>query len=413
MSQPANQFLETANYLGTVICRDALWADERCNWLGPSMEYVNGAWTVVHRAYGSDLYAGATGISLFLAHLYLETKEKIYRTTAAAGFRQAITGATNFQPTVQSGFYAGTVGIAYALLEAAVLLGHDEYVTEALHLLESLPSEDQPQQGLDVVSGHAGAIPALLEMHRKHAHDFLLQLAVKYGEHLIATANRGSLGWSWSTLNTERDLTGFSHGTAGIGWALLELYHRTEAERFRAAAEEAFRYERHWYNSEQENWPDFRSFSNQNPSATLPCALAWCHGAPGIGLSRLRAYELTGDQIYRDEAETAVRTTAKMLLAATQAAGENFSLCHGLSGNADLLIYASRVLRDDSHISLVEQIGELGIERYRKPRLPWPCGVPQGGETPNLMLGLAGIGYFFLRLYKSSAHRSLLIILPY
>lgn len=412
MSQPANQFLETANYLGRAICRDALWAGQRCNWLGPSMEYVNGAWIVVHRAYGSDLYAGAAGISLFLTHLYLETKEKIYRTTAAAGFSQAITAATNFQPTVQGGFYAGSVGIAYALLDAAALLGHDEYVAQARHLLEGLPPEAQPQQSLDVISGSAGAIPALLDMHRRHAHDFLLQLAVKQGEHLLATANRNSIGWSWSTLNTERDLTGFSHGTAGIGWALLELYHRTKEERFRAAAEEAFRYERHWYNSEQENWPDFRGFTNQNPSAPLPCALAWCHGAPGIGLSRLRAYELTGDQIYRDEAETAVRTTARMLLAATHTGGENFSLCHGLTGNAELLIYASRVLKDDSHIPLAEQIGELGIERYGKPRLPWPCGVPQGGETPNLMLGLAGIGYFFLRLYKSSAHRSLLIILP-
>jgi lantibiotic modifying enzyme len=356
MSQPANQFLETADYLGTVICRDALWAGQRCNWLGPSMEYVNGTWTVVQRAYGSDLYGGAAGISLFLTHLYVETKEKIYRTTAAAGFRQAITAATNFQRPVQGAFYSGSVGIAYALLDAAALLAHDEYVAEALHLLERLTPEDQLRESLDVISGSAGAIPALLDMHRSHPHDLLLRLALKYGEHLLSTANRGSIGWSWSTLNTERDLTGFSHGTAGIGWALLELYHRTREERFRVGAEEAFRYERHWYNSEQVNWPDFRGFTNQNPSAPLPCALAWCHGAPGIGLSRLRAYELTGDQIYRDEAETAVRTTARMLLAATQAGGENFSLCHGLSGNAELLIYARRVLRDDSHVSLVEQI---------------------------------------------------------
>jgi hypothetical protein len=29
-------------------------------------------------------------------------------------------------------------------------------------------------------------------------------------------------------------------------------------------------------------------------------------------------------------------------------------------------------------------------------RAPWPCGT--SGDTPNLMLGLAGIGYFYLRL---------------
>jgi lantibiotic modifying enzyme len=33
-----------------------------------------------------------------------------------------------------------------------------------------------------------------------------------------------------------------------------------------------------------------------------------------------------------------------------------------------------------------------------------------GGETPNLMLGLAGIGYFYLRLYDPVKYPSVLII---
>jgi hypothetical protein len=40
-------------------------------------------------------------------------------------------------------------------------------------------------------------------------------------------------------------------------------------------------------------------------------------------------------------------------------------------------------------------------ERFEASRMPWPCGVPSAGETPNLLLGLAGIGYFLLRLYNS------------
>ena len=28
----------------------------------------------------------------------------------------------------------------------------------------------------------------------------------------------------------------------------------------------------------------------------------------------------------------------------------------------------------------------------------WKCGLPQGHETPGLMMGLAGIGYGLLRL---------------
>lgn len=414
MNEPQNQFLETANYLGAKICRDALWAGNDCNWLGPSMEYVGGNWTVVHRAYGPDLYAGTSGIALFLANLYGATHEKIYRLTAEGGLRQSLSRLEDLHPMVRCGFYSGCVGIAFSLLEVADLLGHENFASEALRLLKSLTADDPDQQGLDVISGGAGAIPPLLDVHQKHPDDFLLELAIKHGEHLLGTARKNEFGWSWNTMDAPRDLTGFSHGTAGIAWALLELHAKTGEQRFREAAEEAFRYERHWYNAEQENWPDFRSIASGNPSAEAAtvCSVTWCHGAPGIGLSRLRAYELTGQEVYREEASAALRTTARMLSVSNQVWQDNLSLCHGFTGNAELLVYAGEVLGDTSHLDLVKRVGQSGCERYRKMNLPWPCGVPGAGETPNLMLGLAGIGYFYLRLHDSSKHRLLLIVRP-
>ena len=41
------------------------------------------------------------------------------------------------------------------------------------------------------------------------------------------------------------------------------------------------------------------------------------------------------------------------------------------------------------------------MERYSARGASWPCGT-RAGETPNLMLGLAGIGHFYLRLYEPS-----------
>ncbi len=396
MNEPQNQFLETANYLGARICRDALWAGDYCNWLGPSMEFVSGNWTVVHRAYGRDIYAGTSGIALFLANLYRHTNEKIYRLTAEAGFRHSLSGLDDLYPAMRGGFYSGWGGIAFALIEAAEQLGNEDYVAEALRLLKSLAKDDPAAQGLDVISGSAGAIPFLLDVHEKHPDD------------------RNVFGWSWNTMDSPRDLTGYSHGTAGIALAFLELHAKTGEQRFRDAAEQAFRYERHYYNAEQENWPDFRSFTPATPGTEAPtvCSVTWCHGAPGIGLSRLRAFQLTGQDVYRDEANAALRTTARMLSASVQGLQDNFSLCHGASGNAELLITASEVLEDPSQMELVTKVAEAGIERYRKTNLPWPCGVPGGGETPNLMLGLAGIGYFYLRVYDPSTHRLLLMIQP-
>jgi hypothetical protein len=58
-------------------------------------------------------------------------------------------------------------------------------------------------------------------------------------------------------------------------------------------------------------------------------AVGWCHGAPGIGLSRLRAFELTGDEQYQREARLALRATSRALRDSTLT---GFSLCHGILG---------------------------------------------------------------------------------
>ena len=46
-------------------------------------------------------------------------------------------------------------------------------------------------------------------------------------------------------MSSSNNLTGFSHGAAGIGYALLELYAITKELKFLMAAENAFSYENH------------------------------------------------------------------------------------------------------------------------------------------------------------------------
>ena len=141
-------------------------------------------------------------------------------------------------------------------------------------------------------------------------------------------------------------------------------------------------------------------------------AVAWCHGAPGIGLSRLRAYEILGSDTARHEAEAAVRSTMRVLTHPAFGPQSDYALCHGRAGNAELLIYAAEALGDETARAAAETVGHQGIEAFCRHDLPWPCGVPGGGETPSLMLGLAGIGYFYLRLYDPVGVPSVLIVRP-
>src|SRR5262249_61774792 len=97
-------------------------------------------------------------------------------------------------------------------------------------------------------------------------------------------------------------LTGFSHGAAGMAWALLELASVAGEERFTKSALELIAWERSLFNAEKQNWPDLRNHRRG-------FRFAWCHGAPGIGLARLRSLPHLDDMQIRAEINTALVTT--------------------------------------------------------------------------------------------------------
>jgi len=55
-------------------------------------------------------------------------------------------------------------------------------------------------------------------------------------------------------------------------------------------------------------------------------------------------------------------------------------------------------------------VAEAGMERYEKESVPWPCGNHHDDGTPDLMLGLAGIAHFYLRLYDARKAPSVLMV---
>jgi lantibiotic modifying enzyme len=405
-----NIFETTAFSLGARLCRDAIWFEKRCNWIGPFMEPRRTGWTVITKTLGADLYAGTAGVGWFLARLYALTGDRLIGKTAVGALEHAC--AQEGANGQMLSFYSGTMGIGCALIEAGEQLRKDSLVERGLALIGKLQKIDLAAQGLDVVGGLAGAIPPLLRIHESYAQPAALELAVRCGEHLAEQAHRDDKGWSWTTISdgSMPNLTGFSHGSAGFGWAFLELFRTTRDNRYRQWAEQAFAYEWQHFSASQGNWLDLRS-TVPSPSAPTgrkqyACSMAWCHGAPGIGLSRLRAYELTGDEVFRREAEIALNTTWRSL-EDPQAIGAGFSLCHGSAGNAELLLEGARVLGKPPLRVAAENLGVRAAQAFEMTGQPWNCGVTGAGETPALLLGLAGIGYFYLRLHNTGTENLL------
>jgi len=393
----AAAFLEMADRLGARICRDALWDGGRCNWVA-GYEARVGKDGVDYQALDPSLYRGTSGIALFLARLARATGEKIFRDTAEGALRQALSQKDRWQADKGNGFYSGLAGLAYALIHCG-----ESFLSEGVELGQiafALPCAQQ----YDLIEGAAGVVVTALHFYRATGGWVFLEAAVRHGETLRQAARRSGNGWSWPTLvpsaQPDRpDLNGFAHGAAGIAWALLELWHATGETKFRTAAEEGFRYEQSRFSAEHGNWPDLRERFYQNPATRY--STMWCHGAAGIAFSRLRAAQLTGEPQYREQAQVALATVERGL----QSWG-NCCLCHGLFGSIDLLLYAHTPQR----IEMAHGVAQAAMDQYAERRLPWPCGVPGGPETPDLMLGLAGIGHTLLRLTDPAAFSSPLMV---
>src|SRR5438270_801706 len=113
------------------------------------------------------------------------------------------------------------------------------------------------------------------------------------------------LGWE-PPFTSHGPLTGFSHGTAGISWALLELAAKTGEQRFQAAALSGIAYERALFSASAGNWPDLRvPDTDANPEPGV-FPVAWCHGAPGIGLARLLCRRLVDNPQIDGEIQAAL-----------------------------------------------------------------------------------------------------------
>jgi lantibiotic modifying enzyme len=404
-----SRFLAVADTIGAQLAREAIWDGNRCNWIGSHVEVISGRFVPAARSFGPDLYTGTAGIALFLAYLHKFTGEKIFRVVAEGAMAQAKSVIAEWNYTSRLGFYAGTAGIAWSMRELGTVFGRQDLYDDSANMMKAMCLEAEPWN-LDVMTGAAGTIFGMLKILRDQDDHQLLDAANELGRRILLSSNHHSFGCSWTTLpdGMSRDLTGLSHGAAGVALALLELGILTKESAYIAAAELGFAYEDHWFRVSEGNWLDFRSKGGALMSSDRMFDVAWCHGAPGIGLSRLRAYQVTGNEKYRLSAEAAISTTHKF--AAYWLPGwENFSLCHGQSGNAELFIYAEQVFGEERYRELAEWVGYRGLDVYDHLGLPWPCGVEGRGETPGLMLGLAGIGYFYLRLFDLERTPSVLL----
>src|SRR5262249_29395853 len=116
---------------------------------------------------GTDLYDGLPGVALFLAHLGVLTSEERYTLLARRAVRTLQWHLEHSAELITSiGSFSGWGGILYTLAHLAALWRQPDLRQQADTLVDRLPALIERDEALDLMSGAAGCIGALLGMER-------------------------------------------------------------------------------------------------------------------------------------------------------------------------------------------------------------------------------------------------------
>lgn len=393
-----SRLLAAAREIGDELCQRAIESAGSAGWLGIRQAREQ-EWEV--RAAGPDLYNGLPGIALFLAYLAELTGETRYLEYARAALRtirQLLLDTPQKQQIVKCvGAFDGCGGLIYLFTHLGTLWNEPALLQEAEDLARLLLEVIEHDEAFDIMDGSAGCIVALLGLHAVAPAARILETAIRAGDHLLTHASSMSSGIGWKSSQQSTPLTGMAHGNAGIAFSLLKLAQRSGEERFRQAARAALAYERSLFSSEHQNWPDLRENRLKQPGAQdgQSFMAAWCHGAPGIALARMASLDILSESTLREEIEHALATT----ISASEKDNGDPTLCHGVAGLLETLLSARQTLARDAYTSQIEQLARRLLACWQRRASLEKSQLPaKWMESPGFMLGIAGIGYTFLRL---------------
>ncbi|MGD2090682.1 MAG: lanthionine synthetase LanC family protein [Candidatus Aminicenantes bacterium] len=364
-----------------------------------------------------SIYSGVSGIVLFFLELFKQTQDKRYLDAATAGMKWVINYCKK-NPSNYYAFFTGRMGVSYTLLQMHQFTREKDYLENAMAIARPCKDALEDFTGVDdLINGTSGSLLGLLHLHAVSREEWIPESIDCYIRHLVHRANHGPVGLYWDRSPQQiSGLCGFSHGAAGIGFVFLELGRYFQNKAFYFITRQAFLYENYFFNQakKHKNWPDLRKgiYSDDDYQEHQKAFLegdmdfftrgsnmnAWCHGAAGIGLSRLRAWQLLKNPAYKNDVQIAVEKTILTDIESSNP-GPLFILCHGSGGNAELFIYAYQILRDKKYLSLAEKIALNALAFHKKHNHYQPGYRPPGAkEDRSLFMGNAGVGYFLLRL---------------
>ena len=369
----------------------------------------------VFNIVNETIYNGVAGVTLFFIELYRVKKNNRYYECILQSSKWMIWYCTNNKAKSYA-FYTGRLGTAYVLSLVYAMFPNKELdiaICQIIDELEQLPDDQLVIN--DLINGNAGIILGLMLIHEIRGGGKIIKNVERLCKLIISNSNVADRGYFWdSNSQYMYGLCGFSHGVSGISFALAEAGYYFNNNDLIKFAEESLRYEQWQYSKNSNDWPDLRVSASENESdyieelrklwqngnhnklRTPSFMKAWCHGAPGIGLSRIRMANITKSRKYILQLYEAVQLTRKSL----EIGQKSFTLCHGNLGNAFLLMHAyySGKKRTADYEMLLKYALQAIEHAQRNGFYSAGFNYTTLIDDNSLFNGTSGIGYFFLKL---------------
>jgi type 2 lantibiotic biosynthesis protein LanM len=241
------------------------------------------------------------------------------------------------------------------------------------------PAVIRQDRYLDVLFGCASGLLASSRAADVFGWPRLQDCADACAETLLATQSPDTGGWH---TDTSPPISGFSHGASGIMYALAEA--APSGSRVTRAVERALRFEAACFDDRTGTW-------RRTPD-TEGHGVAWCHGAPGIGLARAGLIRAGWtDPSIRDDLTRAVEATRRHTTSTD-------TFCCGAVGRSELFLAAG--LADEARTLLAATV------LSREPGT-YDLGTSTNAVChPGLYQGWPGIAYGLLRSRDPGRHPS-------
>jgi lantibiotic modifying enzyme len=378
-------------------------------WIGSvAVETEGGQGWLEGGVLGDDLYAGTAGVLFGCAEAMAAGLDTAPVAAGARGrllylARQGSGGAT----LPDDGLFTGWAGVAAALRawsrvadDAAAADAAGQVVAQVAARILGTPAD--PARYTDIISGDAGILLILTADGSAAA----LQAAHVLADQLVAIAEPGPDGPHWRMkAGWPALLPGFSHGTAGIAYALAAaglVLHRGDLVDVAAGGAGALlALGRH-----PSGWA-LPARVPPKPGATA-VSYGWCHGPAGTVRLFVLLNEIDPQPRWRDAIDACLQALRDSRIPARLYPGywDNLARCCGTAGVGQLLLDRYQATGDTALLDWAGTLAGdvLGRAVTTAQGVAWAntehtATPPELPPEPGLMQGAAGIAAWLARLH--------------